>query len=63
MGSGITKHCMIDLNCFSYKNDTNKRRKIWFIPFSFNSFSGDESVHKHPPGIRGESKKVLWTNN
>jgi hypothetical protein len=60
MGSGITKHCAIDSNCFSCKNDTNKTRKIWFIPLSFKSFSSHDFIHIHPPGIRGTYKKPLW---
>lgn len=60
MGGGITKHCAVDTKYFLCGNDTNKARKIWFVPLSFKSFSSNEFIHIHPPGIRGTCKKSLW---
>ena len=60
MGSGITKLYVTDSKYSSCKNNTNKTRKIWFIPLSFKSNLENDFIDIHPPGIRGTYKTPLW---
>jgi len=51
MGSGLTKQVKSNVN-------TKKKRKIFLIPFSFNSSSKLEN--KQAPGIKGKRGKKNW---
>ena len=51
MGSGLTKQLKSNVN-------TEKKRKIFLIPLSFNSSKKLEN--KQAPGIKGNQKKISW---
>ena len=67
MGNGIIKeqNRRIILN----NDDYRKIRKIFFIPRSSSEDNMETKTETKtevtigPPGIRGESKKVLWSHN
>lgn len=67
MGNGIVKE---QNRRISFNNDDYRKiRKIFFIP----RYSSEDKMESKaeiktedtigPPGIRGESKKVLWSHN
>ena len=67
MGNGIVKEQ--NRRIIFDNDDYRKIRKIFFIPRSSSDDNMETKTETKPevtigpPGIRGESKKVLWSHN
>ena len=62
IGGGNSKYRQINSEATLSLNETNKNRKIFFIPISFNYVSCDDVDRiGNPPGIRGEYNASLWS--